>query len=399
MIGQERAKNCPRGEDRTQVADIPAHSAEYAAYEAMKDGQEAPEERRRRENQYVGGTRVSRKTLHLCGMEQAHNRVSTQAIKDANELIGLNPSACGRRGRRLLKVLEEHIIANMPTMHKDLKAHLRLETIRIHSLSFHHEERCNVNKSKKCMYALSSRQSMLLVAVLCEFILEEVLEDITVHQLRSPPSPVTTMVAKITSGSTTPKDVNKLLADLQQLTEKSGNHSRGHRDQIKSAVSFVSKFEHDDFKPCQHVNNVSTAQLLMPPSQANYPDDYGKCTLADPSDNMRRGKLPSSILSASRQAGFNGDNLSIVMHQLNVPNLMSFCGKCEYPCDIIAIAIVSAVANKLNIPNPLVQQRVSVLRIHNLSATVVDHFTNNIVPLITIPDAVVDDGWFQKETA
>lgn len=399
MIGQERAKNCPRGEDTTQVADLPAPSAEHAAYEAMKDGQEAPEARRRRENQYVGGTRVSRKTLVKGGMEQANSRVETQALKDANELTRLEPSACGIRGRRVLRALEEQIIANMPTMHKDMKVHLRLETIRIHSLSFRHEERCNKYKAKKCMYGLANRPALLLATVLCEFILEQLLEDVIVHTVRSPPSPVTTMVAKITSGSKTPQDVNKLLAELQQLIDKNGSHSRGQRNQIKSAVSIVSKFDDDEFEPCQHVDHVSTAQLLMPPSQANCPDDYGKCTLADPSDNMLRGKLPGSVLSASKQAGFNGDNMAIVMHQLNVPKVMLYCRECKYPCDIIAIAIVAAVAERLNIPNPLINQRVSVIRNHHISATIVDQFTTNIVSLIAFPNAIGDDddGWFQKD--
>ena len=206
MVSLERAKNCHKDDDPTQVGEVQAPSAAQTA--PWRDGPVGKEERTRRENAQLGGTHVPNHCARKNDMQQAQSAVERQARKDAAELCRADAPDQGR-GKKLLDGLEL-AFRKMPALRNDMPlvaAHIRLEAVRIYQLSVRHERTCCPCQARRCTYALSSRHMVVLTLGIIELVLSQ-LAGIERGDGR--------LVDEITQGNNNYQDIERALAQLYQ---------------------------------------------------------------------------------------------------------------------------------------------------------------------------------------
>ena len=385
MIGQERAKNCPKGEDPTQVADVPTQTADQAAFAAWSGELETPEARRRREQAFVGGTRMATKTLRQRNMLVGQNQIDSQAVRDSREMVRDDAPDRGR-GKLILVALAKHVFKRLSGMHDHLRKHIRLEAIRIYQASMRHEGCC---RKSGCMFAFSHRAVIGLVYGITEHVLAELASDDPPRVSVSPPSPVTT-IAEITSGASTKQDAKKLLEEIHQLQERGGGAVP--RMQVLSAVSLISKWQNGvELCECDAEWGRMPPALLLPPSVVNCPDEYGKSTTADPADKALI-KMRTCLVAAAECSFTRGDLKVAIMHQLGVSTVMVFLSESGLPLEVIGVAVVAATAKAMGKENPTLDVRKHTFRINKVAASTVDAFIDKLVPLIALPVAVEEES-------
>lgn len=386
MIGQERAKNCPKDEDPTQVADVPTQTADQAAFAAWSGELETPEARRRREQAYVGGTRMATRTLRQRNMLVGQNHIDSQAVRDSREMVRDDAPDRGR-GKLILTALANHVFKRLSGMHDFLRKHIRLEAIRIYQASVRHEGCC---RKSGCMFALSQRQVIGLVYGITEHVLAELASDDSPPVTgRRSPSPVTT-IAEITLGASTKQDAKKLLEEIHQLQERGGGAVP--RMQVLSAVSLISKWQGGvELCECDDEWGPMPPALLLPPSMVNCPDEYGKSTTADPADKVLI-KMRRCFVSAAECSFTRGDLRVAIMHQLGVSVVVMFLCESGLPHEVIGVAVVAATAKAMGKEDPTLDVRKHTFRINKVSASTVDAFVDKLVPLIALPVAVEEDS-------
>ena len=111
MVSLERAKNCHKDDDPTQVGEVQAPSTAQTA--PWRDGPVSKEERNRRETAQLGGTRVSNPCARKNDMQQAQQEVSAK-----HERTRRNCAAPTRRIKAWTEAIgrPELVFAKMPSL-------------------------------------------------------------------------------------------------------------------------------------------------------------------------------------------------------------------------------------------------------------------------------------------
>lgn len=372
MVSLERAKNCHKDDDPTQVGEVQAPSTAQTA--PWRDGPVSKEERNRRETAQLGGTRVSNPCARKNDMQQAQREVERQARKDAEELCRTDAPDQGR-GQKLLAGLEL-VFAKMPSLRYDMPlvaAHIRLEAIRIYQLSVRHEHKCC---KKGCTYALSTRNMVVLTLGIIELVLSQ-LAGIEEGDGR--------LVEEITQGNNTRKDVERALTQLYQV-QQDQNVGNQARTELLSAVHFISQWKPGkELFSCASSNFSMTHPNWQPAAQRSCPGEFGKSAVVDPGDTTTKLRESLKAIVRMRTVPIDTATNLTASYQLLVPAVMQ-CATLEgLPRDVVATAIVAASALKLKKDDPTSDLRRHWFRPLHIAMSTIDDFIARLVELIEIP--------------
>ncbi len=374
MVAQERSKNCPKAEDRTQVGEAQAQSATQAAYLAVRNGSESAEDRKRRQHAQAGGSRLSTKCAQKNDVLQAQNCLESRAVRDAMELCREDAPDQGR-GAKVVGQLEL-LFEKLPALkHGEVKAHIRLETIRIYRLSQRHEMVC---RNKACMYALKDHS----VGSLAMSIAELVVSQLAGYE----PSARPVCLAKLSGGTCSQQDMQKAMLQLQQVLQKRSSGGHVQRLKVLSAVSLISAWEEED-EVCTPCVNESTAMppiCSVPTALANCPGEFGKCSSLDPGDIT--AKLLRSLVAVVSAMPTLTKVRVAARYQLEEPALVQFLQGENFPPDVAAIAILSATATKMGEDDPTTKLRGGELRRYQIAASTFDALVAQVSSYTKIPD-------------
>lgn len=381
MVSLERAKNCHKNDDPTQVGEVQAQSVAQTA--PWRDGPVSKEERTRRENAQLGGTRVSNPCARKNDMQQAQSAVERQARKDAEELCRPDAPDQGR-GQKLLDGLEL-AFRKMPALRDDMPSvasHIRLEAIRIYQLSVRHERTCCPCQARRCTYALSTRHMVVLTLGIIELVLS---------QLAGIEGGDGRLVGEITQGNNTRKDIERALTQLSQLQEDQ-NVAHLHRTELLSAVHFISKWKPDEeLFACAQSNFTTTHPHWLTDARRSCSGEFGKSVATDPGDTTE--KLRTSLKAVVKMIPMDTATKEAVAYQLQVPPVVQRANLEGLPRDVVAVSIVAATALKTTKSDPTHDLRRHLFRPLHISSSTIDDFISRLGELIELPpDAAAAQG-------
>lgn len=378
MVSLERAKNCPKAADPTLVADAPPTAPQAAPW---ANGLERKEDRERREKAQLGGTHVSNSCARKHDMQQAQSAVERQARCD-DCAAALHPNAPDQgRGRKLFEGLED-AFSKMSSLHKKdcIAAHIRIEAVRIYQLSVRHEQRCGC---KGCIYALSTRNMVVLTLGLIELVLSQ-LAGIEEGDGRR--------AEDLSQGEVTKHDMDHALTQLYQIYEEF-KVNKLQRLELLSAVHRISKWTmpNQELFACAPDEVGCPSSLFLPAARMTIGvGEFGKGIAPDPGDTT--GKLSLSLQSVIRRTPMDTDAKTMIAYQLRVPEVMAYVAQEGLPRDVLAISIVAATAHKLMIDDPTRDLRRTLLRPLNISCSTVDDFIARLGQRIQRPPDDDDDA-------
>ena len=373
MVSLERAKNCHKDDDPTQVGEVQAQSVAHAA--PWRDGPVSKEERDRRKNAQLGGTRVTNPCARKNDMQQAQREVERQARKDAEELCRPDAPDQGR-GQKLLDGLEL-AFRKMPALRDDMPrvaSHIRLEAIRIYQLSVRHERVCCPCQAKRCTYALSSRNMVVLTLGIIELVLSQ-LVGVEAGDGR--------LVYEITQGNNTRKDIERALTQLTQVQEDQ-NVGNQARTELLSAVHFISKWKPgEELFACTPSDFGMSHPNWLTDARRNSPGEFGKSVASDPGDTTE--KLRVSLKAVVKMIPMDTATKETASYQLQVPAVVQRANLEGLPRDVVATAIVAASALKLKKDDPTHDLRRHWFRPLHIAMSTIDDFISRLVAVIELP--------------
>jgi len=378
MIGQERAKNCPKEKDTTQVND--GVSARSQSAPPWSGGDETPEARTRRLRAIEGGTaRPHNRALQASEMLLGQNAVESQARLDAAEITREDAPDRGR-GQMLLTALAMEVFTKLGgdnNMHKDVQRHIRLEAIRVYQASVRHQACCH---KPACLFALSQYNSKALAFGIARHVLTGLA---TEEAAGTSTSPVTTM-ASLTTGVATRRDAERLLGELQQL-ELANKCGRTPQMKILSAVSLIAKWKPGAERcSCDAEWSYMPPELRNPSSVTNYPGEYGKPAVVDPGD--RTVKLRRQLQDFA-DITFSTSDLRIkAAHQLDVQQVVQFMIDANLHVDVTAVGLLAATARAMGTEyDPTLPVLAHVPRTYQVSASVVEEYIAALAKVVELP--------------
>ena len=373
MVSTERAKNCPKEDDPTQVGEALTQTTAQTA--PWLDGPVSREDRRRRENAQLGGTHVSNACARKNDMQQALSAVERQARKDSAETI--RPDAPDKgRGQKLLDgfVFAFEKLTTLRDMGR-VKTHIRAEAVRIYQLSRRHEAVCC---AKGCIYSLQNKNLLVLTLGIIELVLS---------QLSGDEPGDGRLVEEITQGDTTSMDIRRALAQLHQLQE---DLRVGYipRLEVMSSVTRISQwcklneelFECDPSKCCG-----MTSSFFSPQSRLSCPDEFGKSALPDPGDNSE--KLRTSVTAVVRFTPMDTETKAAIGYQTRQPELLDYLSREDHglPREVVAVAIIAATARELKKDDATSDLRKHLFRKMSISSSMIEDFIRRLQPYIKRP--------------
>ena len=385
MIEQERAKNCPKDQDPTQVNDgAPPGTAKEAVTVALATGNQSSTEHKNMLQTLSGGTHMEHKTLKRSGLLNAGNALQKEAIKSLKE--AMNERARDELvGRGILKTMEK-LFEQIKGLDDRIAKHIRFALIHTYTASMMHASKCRL---KGCMLALSTNTNIKLIVY---SVTEQTMQDlIDASKLPEPPSDdkVATL-ARLTTGQVTLQQLEGQLTQVKQLKLKYG--SPMNRIMASSAIVMISAWSEDGaLKPCPESAPVALRQT---PSVSRYPEEYGKRSAPDPGDvtpPMRDHVDQTAAMTQTR-----GDVRNTALSYLAEPKTVEFLTASEinlWSIGVIACLLLTCSAKKMGHKDETERLRKYLLQSEEISPTT---FADAVASLATImedhhPEKVGDE--------
>lgn len=391
MIGQERAGNCPREKDKTDVGDAPsAHRSQSAP--PWAGGDETPEARQRRLRTVEGGTaRLPTRMLQASEMLLGQTLVDNQARQDAQAICREDAPDRGR-GQMLLKALATEVFTQLgkKNMHEAVQRHIRLETIRIYQASVRHHACCHKHA---CLFVLSQYNSKALAFGIARHVLTGLATEsdagASPAASDSASDPVTTM-ASLTQGTGTRHDAERHLKELQQM-ELASKSGRTPQMKILSAVGLISKWKHGAEQcACDDEWTYMPPTLRNPASVQNCPGEYGKPPQVDPGD--RTVKLRRKLQDFADITFSTSDLRVAAAHQLDVSHIVQLMIDASLHVDVTAVGLLAATARALKKAyDPTLAVLSYVPSTYQVSASTVENYIRELAAVVELP-AKEDDS-------
>ncbi len=375
-VSQEHASNKPKEEANDQVGEVQNQTAAQAQFEAWSNGPESRDDRRRRETFHQGGTRMPTKRLMQQGLLQGQNFIDTQAQRDAREALREDGPDQGRRLAIIRKA--ESIFDEIPSLDSRIARHIRMEAIRIYSLSMRHEDVCGCGED--CQFRLSQTSVVMIAHAITELVLASLLDSAT--ESAEPSSPVTTIASL--APERTQQDVLRMMKDFKEFTVR---FNRGMpRMQVLSTVSMIAEWEpgEEQFRcsPCERQSLSSSLRLSR--SITECPAEFGKSVVADPSDCTL--KLRNALFAAAKCSLTRTDVRLAAFDQLALPPVLDFITASGIPVELVAVCLLTATALRMRQPNPAQSLTSSLRKTNQISASTTEQFINELSPLLEVPE-------------
>ena len=385
MIEQERAKNCPKEQDPTQVNDgAPPGTAKEAVTVALATGNQSSTERKTMLQSFSGGTHMKHKTLKRSGLLNAGNALQKDAIKSLKETM--NERARDELVRRGILRTMEKLFGQINGLDERIEKHIRFALIHTYTASMMHASKCQM---KGCMLALSTNTNIKLIVY---SVTEQTMQDLVdASKLPEPPSDdeVATL-ARLTTGEVTLQQLEGQLTQVKQLKLKYG--SPMNRIMASSAIVMISAWsEAGALKPCPESAPVALRQA---PSVSRYPEEYGKRSAPDPGDITPR--MRDHVDQTAGMTQTRGDVRNTALSYLAEPKTVEFLTASDlnlWSIGVIACLLLTCSAKKMGHKDETGRLRKYLLQSEEISPTT---FADAVVSLAAImedhqPEKVGDE--------
>jgi len=380
LVSQVRSRNCPKSEDKTQVADGPVADAHQAALEAIANGPETADARKRRLLASAGGSRGLSKGAqkkHDLGCAQSHvNQATAREMRDQLELNQRDAS----KKRAVLRAIEAVFDCIQGLDDERTKRHIRLEALRILATSTQHDQKCG---GKGCLLCISARSSTLVGTCIVESVLQKLHDG--EGDARSSIAPEVTQ-----------QKVQGFLVQTKALQLR--NSSANQRLQVLSAVNIISGWTPQQCaRPCPPPQPPPPALLQLPPSLHGSTDyGSGKCKTMDPADavtcKLRDRVIAASQISPPLLAKVRNAALEALLFKPVVNFLVNYAQNFEMSADVIAICLTLAAARKLKREQPAPPWHKDIYRQNNVAQHSIDELTDKLAKLLAPLPEVRDEG-------
>jgi len=397
LVPQVRSKNCSNKEDKTRVASDPTADAHTSELEAYANGPENADARRRRHLMLAGGTRLSAKTCKKHDLSKAQSRIDTSTARAMRESLDASSRDANRK-RAILRMVEA-VFDQLPNLHEGIQKYIRLEAIRIYTLSMTHDRVCG---QKSCYSSISSRSNCTVSYCMVENILEKLCE---------PYERAKQTLADKCQGEVTQLQLRGYLAKLKALQLR--HASVQQRLQVASAIDIIANW-----------NGLAAQTKCPPPAEAPRPPPSplqlpnAMMTMMTPTvgnghgsaacDNARMpsphapfvmtSRLRDRISAACKMTESRSEIGTAAIDSLMSARVVDFLREAKgkalpLPTDLLAIGLLIATARKLNkdtIENHKVVH--SMLQHHSIAATTMNHFVDELAGVLeTLPVKPADD--------
>ena len=399
LVPQVRSKNCSDKDDKTRVASNPTMDAHTSELEAYANGPENADARRRRHLMLAGGTRLSSKTVKKHDLSKAQSKIDTCTARAMRESLDTS-SRDATRKRTILRMVEA-VFDQLPNLHEGIQKYIRLEAIRIYTLSMTHDRACG---QKTCNSSIASRSNAIVSYCMVENILET---------LCAPCEKAKATLAEKCQGEVTQLQLRGFLAKLKALQLRYASVQQ--RQQVASAIDIIAGWNGLEARtkcpPSEEVPRPVPSPLQLPTAMmmtttalaaggvdGDDDDDDDNCQMSQAQAPFAMTtRLRDRILAAARMTESRSEVRNAATDSLMSTKVVDFLREAKgkgvpLPTDLLAIGLLIATAHKLNkdtIENHKVVH--SMLQHHSIAATTMNHLVDEMGRVLATVPAKTDD--------
>lgn len=356
MVSLTRQKNCALDDDKTVTADLPV-DADKLELNAWADGVEAPGQRRRRLIAASGGSVMSVHALKKGGFAAAQSALERDTMQGLSQLLEGNGAESKKR-RAVMRVLDA-IFDSCGRVDPRLSKHVRIESNRILNVSLEHEGVCS---SPGCQLALTKRSNALVALCLSQQIVESLVH-MTVEDKPTDLRAITTPT------------LTKMLCAIKAL--QLSNAGATQRMQCGSAVSIVAGWNGSEhLYECEPAQAAAPPALRMPTALTGQDEAFGRPVARDPTD--KTFKLRDRILAAAALINTHAEARDYCLQSLADAKMCDFLASATLPTDVLAVALLSAVAEHMNKPDHTPRIATTIARMHDVADSQVGKFARSL---------------------
>ena len=373
-----RNKNCAEKDDQSRHASDPTMDARTAELEAYANGPENADARRRRHLATAGGTRLSTKAVKKNDLSKAQNKVDTCTARAMRESLDINARDATRK-RAILRMVEA-VFDQLPNLHEGIQKYIRLEAIRIYTLSMAHDRVCG---QKSCWKSISARANATVSYCMVENILE---------RLCAADELAKQTLAEKCQGEVTQLQLRGFLAKLKALQLRYASVQQ--RLQVASAIDIIAHWQGSEVQTRCPPPESPQQQPPPPPSPLQLP-----ASMVDASVALGARTLPTEsgafevelrdrVCAAARCTDSRAEIRTAALDALVSTAVVDFlrAAKCKgvpLPTDLLAIGLLVATARKLGQETIEAHKVVkSILRDHAIAASTLDKFVVSMVEIL-----------------
>lgn len=408
MIDGVRQKNCDSNDDKTRVADNVAMSSAQRSFEAMASGDETPSERRKRLLYATSnGAGVSRAVAQKLAIGKAVSCVESDVLAAQRSEVEGDSVVVSKRNR-VLRFTVVQLQTACAALDTRIQRHIRIEAARVVHLGCAHAAHCT--KCAACEINIPSRSNALLGLCVVQKCLERLLRT-SEHTEDDPNS-----LDQVAPGESR-HAVLKALTEVRQDSTRYGSGA-SQRAQTASIVGMIL-----DWAPGQEVvscgspssrassrtGTPSPLQLQLDTASVGSPSDVSApstpCTTSSSSCVTDQDEvlfnLRNVVLGAARVASVRTDVRQAALAAIQTDATMAWARtESGLPTCLLGVAVLRAVASKLNVDDATEQLLVTYSNEYDVSPTTVRDAANHLAGLLraepetTTGRAVFGDGIF-----
>ena len=357
-ISLARQGMCAREDDNTDTADARMRDAAQEAAQAVANGPETNDARRRR--LLAGnGTRIGGRAQKRNGIGGAAGRLETQACHDIAPNV--EGPVSSQKLQRIVEYLETSFDWLGKTLVEPLRRHVRMETQRVLRNSALHAQVCTSSSNGMCSLDLAKRPNYLIA----QCMLQETLERLKVDAHRA-------TVAR----ECTVHELNEHLERLRQLEEQSP--SSGQMPRVRATVRLLLDWQqgrvlcscngehHSQTPSLATTTTTMPASAGAPPPFALPPAAASIDTQALDSPRSMRSSVSAAsvgdtgldavfgardaITGAAIRANVRADVRCAAMAAIAQQELGDYIrARNVLPVDVLGVAVLAAVSTKMEL--------------------------------------------------
>lgn len=372
-----RQSNCPLAEAKDQVANMPGPTPEQVHINALIEGDEGPQQRKARLLAASGGTQIhSARGHHGTELQRGDRIVRASVQKELTARIE-GDSVEARKNQDVLKRLQQLLDQLNPTLHNNLQRHVKFEAVRIVSAFFVHEGVCG----RGCGVTQTGASAKMLAGCLLEGLLTKLCAE---HD--------SVATAKHAPGMTK-EQFEKVIAQVK-APKGSRNGGTMNRQQVLSSVGLFLRWSDQKIcMPCPPPPAPAPPSLRQAADRQHADYGCGRTIAPDPYDPME--KLRQRVNSVgTMMLHVHPDLRNGALRALWDPKTIEFLAATPLPADLVALCLLTAIADKDEESDPQDVDRIHVLTNttcdqHQITPWTASEFTKQLGAILPEPEPVM----------
>lgn len=366
MVDGIRQSFCPLAEANDQVANMPGPTPEQVHINSLIEGDEDSQQRKARLLAAGGGTQI-----HLVRgprgteLQRADRIVKASVQKELTARIE-GDSVEARKTRDVLTQVALLLNEHSPAFHNNLQRHVKFEAVRIVQAFFVHEGVCG----RGCGVTQTGASAKLLASSLLEGLLTKLCAE---HG--------SVATSKYAPGMTK-EQFEKAIAQVKAPKE-SRNGGTMNRQQVLSSVGLFLRWSDEKIcKPCRPPPAPAPPALRHAADRQHADYGCGRVIAPDPHDPMVKLRQRVNFMGTS-MLHLRPDLRNGALLALWDPKTIEFLSTTPLPVDLVALCLLTAIADQDDEPDPQDVDRLQILTNtacdqHQITAWTASEFTKQL---------------------